>query len=342
MLALLKLVERAWAHILRCGNNDLSPLVVDPATSGNLELLAPCVSLSDKESITDMMSGKDVPTDKEIFTLIKDQNVRQSLLTNLCSLPCMIPTLGTFFETLKYLEPCCEALKQLIGPKDKWRGTIRASLMSYYFAPEKVMVQTSECYEAEYIKEITPGNAAQLAYMELWAFCARSFDSLTSFTPKKEAGESKPSIKGPNPVMLQYLARFALARGFRTKQALKLASHDARTPLALEYLHKANPMPTVFDDEQIKCVISTGMRPRDYAPSRPKESSYLNRERRCGRPFQRDYMNDKASLFLPNIYGNSSHSEVTLDFVRRNLFKELFGSFELQVSNVSLVLKGYD
>ena len=90
--------------------------------------------------------------EKIIFPSVVDGAVRQTLMSNIVSLPCLIPLLWTFFEMLKYIEPCCDILKGLIGGKLK--KTIRASLEGCYFPPYERVIQTSNCGNAILLNDI--------------------------------------------------------------------------------------------------------------------------------------------------------------------------------------------
>lgn len=176
--------------------------MVDAATVENLESLAPNCSEIDRDLVSVMMRNRN------LFPSQHDENIRQDIESNICSFPGIIPSLWTFFETLKYLEPICKVLRKLLG--GKVRRTIRASLQGYYFAPEKTVVQFSGTRDVEVTAALSKEEAARVSYVELWIFCARHFDDLTTSTPRIEYKGSKPLVKGPNPVFWQYFAKFAM------------------------------------------------------------------------------------------------------------------------------------
>lgn len=106
-------VAKAWKRILRCGDTMLPFSAVDAVTVQSLELLAPKHSMIDKSLVIDLMEcGK-------IFPSQDDSEIRKILLENICEFSGVIPSLWTFFETLKYLEPLCEALRHLLGRQMK-------------------------------------------------------------------------------------------------------------------------------------------------------------------------------------------------------------------------------
>jgi hypothetical protein len=213
MIRYLKHIKKTWDDVLRCGHITLPYSVVDAVTVAKLETLCPRHSASDKDYVSAMMQ------DHVLFSLVEDRSHRRALLENITNAPSLIPSLRTFFETLKYLEPICDTLKQLIGTKMK--GTIRRSLFGSFFPPEKVTVQKSESHSMELRGQLD--KAAEIAYIQLWAFCARHFNGLTTFTP-----------------------RFALDLGFRIPVAEKLAAQDSRSRLAIDFLRKANPLSITF------------------------------------------------------------------------------------------------
>ena len=192
MTLYLEHIAKAWKRILRCGDTMLPSSAVDADTVQSLELLAPKHSDIDKSLVIVLMErGK-------IFPSQNDRGIRTTLLENLCDFPGVIPSLWTFFETLKYLEPLCEALRQLLG--EQMKRTIRSSFMGLFFAPSKTMVQLTETEDVEIKVGLSQQDAMMIAYTELWAFCSRHFDGLTASTPRKETGGLKPQVKGPNPV----------------------------------------------------------------------------------------------------------------------------------------------
>ncbi|KAF1935627.1 hypothetical protein EJ02DRAFT_484202 [Clathrospora elynae] len=134
-------ITKAWRRILRCGDTMLPFSAVDAVTVQSLELLAPKHSDIDKSLVIDLMERG------EIFPSQNDRGIRKTLVENICAFPGVIPSLWTFFETLKYLEPLCEALRQLLG--EQMKGTIRSSLKGLFFAPSKNMVQLTETQDVE-------------------------------------------------------------------------------------------------------------------------------------------------------------------------------------------------
>jgi hypothetical protein len=328
MTLYLDYIAKAWKSILCCGDTMLPFSAVDAVTVQCLELLAPNHSDIDKSLVIDLMERG------EIFPSQNDLGIRKTLVENICDFPGVIPSLWTFFETLKYLEPLCEALRQLLG--EQMKRTIRSSLTGLFFAPSKNMVQLNETEDVEIKVELSQQDAMMVAYMELWAFCSRHFDGLTASTPRKETGGPKPYVKGPNPVAWQHLAKFAVSRGFQITHAQVLVAKEEQyhLQLALDYLRKAKPMCHNFSSDHVQRVL-TAARSDESPPTREPVLvlPHLKLDRRSGRPFELDFIKEKEIMFLSYLYSGSPCEEANLRLLRRDLFSRIFISLELQVCN---------
>jgi hypothetical protein len=328
MVSYLNHISEFWTNILQCGNASVSPSCVDVATVELLEFRAPRHSASDKDLVTELMR-KD-----ELFPTIADEEIRMTIRNNIQTLRGMVPSLRSFFEMLKYIEPICAALRHLIG--DGMRGTIRKSLLGNYWAPPKVMVLSSDLHEVELITPIAKDDAARVAYFELWAFCARHFDYLTTFTPRKETRGMKPACKGPNPVVWKLFAELAISRGFKLPHAHDLANGEPVSQLALEYLEKANPITACFTDSDVQSIVhATICRVKGRNIDNANDLPFVNteKERRIGRPFERDLIEDKEKLFFPSLFKQRSQDHMSLTVARRLLLCCILGEFNPQVSH---------
>ncbi|KAF2023971.1 hypothetical protein EK21DRAFT_79763, partial [Setomelanomma holmii] len=188
MVLYLNHIVDSWGAILQHESQTLPFTIVDSVTVHNIELLAPKHSSIDKELVESLMSRG------VLFPSQSDPRVRQSLLNNICSFSGLIPSLRTFFEMLKYLEPTCEALRKLLDTRLK--STIRSSLRGLFFEPEQLCIQVSERKHVEVLSTLSTKDQFLVAYADLWAHCSRHFDGLTASTPLKDLHESKPVSKG--------------------------------------------------------------------------------------------------------------------------------------------------
>lgn len=309
--------------MVRCGNTTLPYSIIDDTTAEKLEGLCPRYSCSDWDYVVVLMQNC------VLFPSVKDECLRRALLANIKTIPCLIPSLWTFFETLKYLEPLCDILRRLLGKK--MEGTIRGSLLSCFYPPERSRVQTSEKYHVELRAQPDRFKAAEIAYVQLWAFCSRHFNSLSTFTPKMN-GENEPVAGERNPVLWQRLVAFASDLGFQIPEAAQLGVQDPRSELAVEYLTKACPWSLQFSTAQIQRTILTIFLPEDPVEAVMKlNTTEIVKERRFGRVSKPDLEEDRHHLFVPSLFQHQDFLGVSLQFVRRDLFQCLFGPFHFEV-----------
>lgn len=83
----------------------------------------------------------DLIATRAIFAKVTYEGDREILEKNIHSIKMTIPSLYTFFEDMKYLEPCAKVLRALLPPKTK-QSTYRG-LMSIYIQPRDVLVEHS-------------------------------------------------------------------------------------------------------------------------------------------------------------------------------------------------------
>lgn len=295
---------------------NISYSAVDALTVQKLELCAPAISERDRISIKSWMQSK------TIFPTITDSHKRDALLENILLIPCLIPTLRSCFENLKYLEPCCTILKQLLGSKQN--GTIWRGFSAVYFRPENLNVE----YLEDQITPLSPTTFEGdrwLGYVTLWAFCMRHFPEMIYVAPKKEQGKQKPVVKEPNPALWHKLGNLAVIQGFRTDRALELQKQDPDRELAIHFLKQAKP--GCGDDisrpvSQVTQVLKS-MKPSHGERQLPQFTSEakLLSNRRCGRPFEDDHVKDQSSLFVPSIFFADcvQGTEITSFYVKRDL-----------------------
>jgi hypothetical protein len=132
MTLYLNHITKAWKRILRCGDTMLPSSAVNAATVQSLKLLAPKHLDINKALVIDLIERG------EIFPSQNDCSIQKSLVENIYAFPSVILLLQTFFKTLKYLEPLCEALRQLLG--EQMKRTICLSLAGLFFALSKNIV----------------------------------------------------------------------------------------------------------------------------------------------------------------------------------------------------------
>ncbi|KAL9078312.1 MAG: hypothetical protein Q9157_002775 [Trypethelium eluteriae] len=325
LLTNLHHIGDTWSLILQ--DTGLSAAVVDDATVENLELRVPAVSQADLDDIRGSFQSQ------QVFPQVTDDTKRHILLNNVESIFCLIPSLKTFFENLKYLEPCCQILKRLL-PMERPR-TLRRELWAHYYRPESALVEYAE-YDLKTHSRSTIEEERWMAYQQLWLFCLRHFPDMSTVLPRKEAKKARPCPRATNDVCWQHFGDLTVRLGFRTPEALRLQGQDPCTLLAARFLESAKAGPEKLQATDIQTVATVvrrlGTHRGSVTPPRfttdESESGLLPIDRRQGRPFEDDYLNDRSSLFLPFLYHNlpsSRGSDITSLFVKRDFIVHFVG-----------------
>lgn len=295
MLNGLDYITRSWKALFAGLEDELNHYnVVDHQSVDLIETLAPSASHSDADLIKELVRSR------KVFPAIKAEAKRSILLRNLLNTPSLIPSLFTFFETLKHLEPCAKILQDLLPPKQK--RSIYEAFFDEYKAPDQVHIEYSQ-RDVRVQTDVPQHRIRQISYQQLWLYALRNFPSMTNCGPRKDPLKPKPDTAVSNPLAKQEFARLAVLLGFKTEKAVKNAAADAEVELAKDVLNRGGMYQTT--DQDVQRLASTL---KLVAKKRPStgiaefySDSHIPKERRCGRPFEADYDNDRGSLYLPSI-----------------------------------------
>ena len=270
---------------------------------------------------------------REIFTSVHEESARQRLLSNILSLPLMIPSLHTFFENLKYIEPCCKILRILIGPKQT--RSIRQELSKSWSHPADLVLETGEGYNRIF-QSVAQPQSFNLAYKSLWLYTLRHFFDMTDSIPRKERQRNKPVAKSPNLAYWHGIGHLAVRLGFRTRKIIELNRMQPYEAIATNFLKCHGYQTSSEEHVQVISDILFSL----AMPVRMNENfefvhrlSELSHEQRCGRPFESSHIRDKNSLFLSFLYTdiNQTGLDITTLLVKRDMFLSFFGQDDFDV-----------
>jgi hypothetical protein len=264
---------------------------------------------------------------KKIFGTVADEEDRATILASLLSVRSMIPSLFTFFEDLKYLEPCAKVLKALLPPGT--RKSLTRGLMGSYFQQEEVLVEHAS-KDLRTHSVMASETASALACQQLWLFAFRNFPLMTNFTTRKELDKCKPAAVEPSPFAWQEFAELALSLGFKTPLIDELRSKDSTKLIIAQLFERFTDPQSVNDSnasEKIAAILGSLQR-RKESGGRPVFTSgdQLPTLRRCGRPFEDDHLADKPCLYLPHMHREPSRGANITTFYRKwNMFRVFMG-----------------
>lgn len=325
----LQHIVKVWQKILH-GVSETSGLV-DEVTVRHLQALAPSHSITDAAAIRSLFASNTIFSNA-------DQQTRSTIEQNLSSVTGMIPSLETFFETLKYLKPCADVMRTLVPAKSK-RSTRDALFKAYEWQG-----QSQICVEYgrhDFRRHISGGEALDrdLGYQMLWLFVIRHFVCLSNATTRKEEHENKPFATRPNPILMQELAMFAFRLGFRTGPILKSKDVDGRTSLAQRIVQLTGvTLNTAGSTDMVERVVDILRRGSQQSQSQTAAFTgdlVLTIERRYGRPFTDDYHNNQSVLYLPHIYTEPPQQkgvDITTFFCVWDMIRSLFAIDQVRQS----------
>jgi hypothetical protein len=288
----LNLVHNTWSKIVA---GVAQPDIVDEQTVCCLETMMPGVSTCDLAYITSQMQAR------TIFRNLDSPDDRDTILENLGRLKWMIPSLFTFFEGLKYLEPCTKILKDIL-PRNLKRS-IKESLERCYYPPEKLTVEYAEG-DVRSHPSISKTADFEVSYRQLWLFALRNFPRMSSTNTLKEADEDKPPTTAPCPLLKQAFGELASRVGFRTARIEEIVGQNATHQLAMQLTgHLQGDVADEAFLEKVAAILSQRQaRPAYVGSASLAGSKQLQAKLRCGIPFTRDHTSDRDYLFLPKLH----------------------------------------
>ena len=299
----LRHLRDTWRSILTPGH------LLDAVTAGRLESLCPALSSDDAEHVDGMFAKQ------SIFPAVTDANERSEIRNRLRSIHSLIPTLRTFFENLKYLEPISAILKNLTLTKEDSSTkarlgdgvTVRQLLFASFDHPQRIPVIFGSGREYT-LPCSTAIQDRQLAYEQLWLAALRGFPELTDFAPRKDPGHPKVPRRLSSATRWQDLASLARRLGFCGQRVDEFQQEDGRQTAAEDLFSQLDLGPASLDGDLVEkmkevlrgaeqistgeCEVVDGMPLISLSAGEPIE-------RRCGMPFERSHRADARFLYRP-------------------------------------------
>ncbi|KAF4446547.1 Intracellular protein transport protein USO1 [Fusarium austroafricanum] len=323
-------ILQVWKSILG-GKESLMPRV-DRQTIELLQLRAPGYSSHDASVVSKNFR------EGTIFSAIRHQGTRKSIWRNLQSLPCLIPSLYSFFEDLKYLQPPAKVVRQLVAPsKNSTREAMWRIFTAHGMPENQWLLQTGDG-EADY--QWLQGSSSdqfEFGYQQIWLYAWRYWAELVPECPRKEEGEATPISQRPDPRRWREIARLAARLGFESDEIDGFLSLDPDREIAKEALLKArSPEQFGYDDSAFESYVTEVCRIFNLAKEIPAADSKPcllipgcgeSLARRCGRVYDNAYKADRKYLFLSHLYDlqHGESSGLSSFAVRMSVYFAFFG-----------------
>ena len=158
---------------------------------------------------------------------------KRNILVRLRGINQPIPSIFTFLEDTKYLEPYAKVMKTLL--LSGFKGSIKAAVESRHCQKSIWKEQISED-DTILRKEISWHIAYRKAYQQLWLFSLRHFPEITGCSPRKDPGRPKPRTPAIESSWWSRLAALAADCGFVGLSGLSANSDSADAKMARDFL----------------------------------------------------------------------------------------------------------
>jgi len=306
--------------------------LTDSATVEALQLRAPSASTEDAAFINNGM------TSRKLWPFITDSAVREKIRLNVLSTQGLIPTLWSYREDTKYLEPCVNAMKLLVdvGPTE----TLRKAFFRIY--TDKNIKRGSYLQqddEHKVVKVIDDrADRFQFHYIQLFLYCARHFLRMVNVACRKDVDEHKPIIREPSAKIIYRFAVLARNFGFDSPQIQQLMSSDPTTQVVFDSLVRLESDEDDFDEKSLRDeahqIVKFRQKQRRKQPHATRKKPCLTSDtvdqslaERCGRAFDKAQKDDKKFLFLRWVSADldSRGRYITSFYVKRSILLSFLG-----------------
>ena len=306
------------------GNGELFALV-DFATVEAMHHRAPKRNSSDRAYITcEMENGR-------LFPLISDLPTRAAILQRILDIDCQIPSIFTFLEDTKWLEPPAEAMKQLttLGRS----STVRRAMLQDFERSTQINLRGKHS-----VFNLTSSEKVvfMAAYCSIFAFAWRHFPSLTSFKPRKQKPNKKTSWEVQSSTIRGLFFKEARSLGFDVQQPdqdtlerdmINKFIDEARPPAFFKLLVDRNTLvSSVIQLLDGKFGESSGVTTIDNLESAPSSQ-------RSGRPYEASFLAARQDFWVENIYDSQCSINIDDFLVHRDIFRAFFGTELLSIES---------
>ncbi|GKZ98425.1 hypothetical protein AnigIFM59636_003022 [Aspergillus niger] len=290
ILSYLETIRTVWMDRIFDGSNTL-PVHADAETVLALESQVPKLSEPDRENLRSRMMD-----DRTLFPSIDESDTRAALWERLKQIDTLIPTLGTFFQDLRFLAVASKVMKALLlppedlGSKKTKKITIDCELGTQHRADGSVSLRETRLQ-------------VRRGLHELWRFSFQYGLDMTEVARRQPHKRKKACSSYPVPNCSTSIDRMALWRHF-----FWLADqHGFQIPAIAEFVPRRASLPTPQIPEGL------GSTQQDDAVNR-----------RCGIPYADTVDADRFALEGDRLWQPWESPQVTGVFFRRSQFQTFF------------------
>ena len=257
-----------------------------------------------------------------IFTRIGDESIRSAILIRLLEVNVCLPSIDTFHEDTKWLEPCSVAIREHIVSKSS--SSLFQSLCDTFKYKQAASDEEEDCrVNGLEEKEFT------LACRRLFAFAWRYFPDLSGISPKQSQGGPKQLLGSPNDLLHHEFRKYAAELGFKSSKSTDDVAFYPETVMIRKFLLNVRP-PELFRPQQaeeqliskIYNIIEDCYQRFDVVKCPANHESSLND--RCGRPNFKVWNSARMFFKYEYLYGSSTDGGAIFAD-QRDIFVLFFG-----------------
>lgn len=333
MTRYLTRIKSTWEYIL--GEEEDLRSCLDAGTVTILEGRCPKGSAEDERLLQKKQSV--------LFSHVSVLRV-QSILARVQKIDYIIPSIHTFLEDTKILEPCAKIMKKLLPTN--CRTSILQEFGRLHNGQTSWPLQTSEasCYRRE---ELSSDTAHKSAYRQLWLYTIRHFPEMIGQPLRRDPPRTKPPLLGVELVWWYRFTALAEACGYAEVDKTYHRGEEADYKMAQTFLQQVRPAQLYGSSTDTKSSVqqmvdllgkdhtSLPHVPEDVDPE-PGMDTYgvecgPDITSRCGVPFERAFRKDQKALFLGYVDQRSQQRQqdcIGSFMVKQDTFHGFFGSSE--------------
>lgn len=275
----------------------------------------------------------------DILPVLTADDQRTLILERLRSIEYVIPSLHTFLEDTKYLEPCVKILKAILP--EKCRRSLSQHFQVLHSSQTGMRIQKSEfAFEDRPASSSLPSSWA--SYRQLWLFALRHFPVMGGQAPRKTNAKESAESTGMQQRWWHELSALAAKLGYRRvrwryhdlRAADAQAIGDCMRGLLPEKYYRIDAK-RMHQIVQVACqlirdvpLVKSMTVPPELTSDHDDCGSDISD--RCGRPYERSFAADEDNLFYEYIYSQSYEIRpkryLTSFAVKRDFFHSFFGS----------------
>ena len=332
MTRYLGLIRTTWEYIV--GGEEELRCCLDGGTVSILEGRCPKVSAEDER----LLWGKQT----DIFPTISVSRVR-SVLARVQTIDHIIPSIHTFLEDTKLLEPCAKIMKELLPT------TCRTSILQEFGRLHNgqtswsLQISEASCSQRE---EASSDVAHRNAYRQLWLYAIRHFPEMIGQPLRKDPPRVRSPLLGVELIWWYRFTALAKACGYTEVDKTYHRGEEADYKMAQTFLQQVRP-------PQLYGTSDTGSSIQQVVDLLGKDHTHLPHDvegidpgpvielygvtcgpditSRCGVPFERAFRKDQEALFLAYVDQRPQRSQqdnIGSFMVKQDTFHGFFGSSE--------------